>query len=136
MEGCLCLKKKGAQPTHAPTQALTCPPRNAFSAPFSGRASKHRPWNEIVSFELDSSRSYAKFLIVSDVCVVGFLLFQKLNRNPTHNWLFSLFFHRFDFRENYATLPSESRWEAIQKVLSFGNASFFISARVSLLNHS
>ena len=47
--------------------------------PSLGRASKRRPWNEIASFDVDSSRSYATVMLLESII----RLFQPPNHEPT-----------------------------------------------------
>src|SRR5208283_3326229 len=50
-------KHKGGALTYAPSQALACLPRNAFGTPRMGACFQQRPWSEVASFVMDSSRS-------------------------------------------------------------------------------
>jgi len=56
-------KNEGACLTHAPHQALACPPRNVFRHALAGAPSTPS-LDEIASFDVDSSRSYAKCILV------------------------------------------------------------------------
>ena len=67
-----CLKKRGSVSTHAPPQAPLRAHEGALSTrPQSGACIERVLRDEISGFEVDSSRSYAKWILESEVCWVG-----------------------------------------------------------------
>ena len=61
VEEMLCLKKRRGVSYSRPNSGTDMPSTGRFQARPCGRAFERRPLSESVSFELDSSRSYANF---------------------------------------------------------------------------
>lgn len=58
------------------------PSKERFQARPSGRAFERRPWNEIASFDVDSSRSYAKSVV--KMVFSGLVRFLATDRKLAH----------------------------------------------------